>query len=591
MSSHQHHRLGMTAAGVVTAALALTTAIPAPAHAAAPFTVVVLPDTQNYTNGPNVHQEYGLRQTRWIRDNRVAQNIKFVMHVGDLQNPGNPYRARTDDIYEPDFDRPTGTPDEVDDMLTRWSRADAMVDVLDNNNIPYSIVPGNHDYLRASGAWERLEPIYYLKNFGPQRYAGKPTFMGSSPADPVLPYAGMNTYHKFEGNGYTFLNIALQFDPNDHDLRWAQKIINENPAVPTIVTTHAYLDNNGYQPGYKNIWDDFVKLNPQIVMTVNGHITGEHRLSDTNIAGKPVHQMLVDYQATEFPDLFQGGGYLRTMQFDTDANVVRVKSYSPNADDLPGNDGFLTDGDSQFNLPLNLSDRFGPANGTGVVASKSFRQGAAGYTGTRDTYISAAATTTNYGDDDIAWVDGDRDGDTAGSQPSHGLIRFDFILGGAGGIPDGAAIDSATLVIHTSELPDSQSPNAMRLHRLLKEWTEPGATWDSQGDGIFDNAIDAIFTANDSVVPSVVGEFVSFDVTESLYAWMSGAPNNGWALLPGGANGWRWDTSEAADVANRPTLNVTYRVAVPEPAGATITLAALALTACRRRRWHDTMPR
>ncbi len=95
---------------------------PAPAFAAEPFTVIVMPDTENYTNGPNVHQDYGLRQTRWIRDNRAAQNIKFVMHVGDLQNPGNPYRARTDDIYEPDFNRPTGTPAEVQDMLNRWAR-------------------------------------------------------------------------------------------------------------------------------------------------------------------------------------------------------------------------------------------------------------------------------------------------------------------------------------------------------------------------------------------------------------------------------------------------------------------------------------
>ena len=29
--------------------------------------------------------------------------------------------------------------------------------------------------------------------------------------------------------------------------------------------------------------------------------------------------MLVDYQNIEYPPYFMGGGYLRTMQFDTDA--------------------------------------------------------------------------------------------------------------------------------------------------------------------------------------------------------------------------------------------------------------------------------
>jgi hypothetical protein len=196
-------------------------------RAAEPFTLVVLPDTQNYTDSDANNNLYAKGQMRWIRDNVSSQNIKFVMHVGDLQNPGNPYFARTDDIYQPDFSRPTGFVSNE----RRWERADEAMDILDDNDIPYSIVPGNHDYLRNSGQFERTEPIYYLKYFGPQRYAGKPTFGGSSPADPVLPYAGMNTFHKFNAGGYTFLNVALQFDPNDHDLRWAQKIINENPGV------------------------------------------------------------------------------------------------------------------------------------------------------------------------------------------------------------------------------------------------------------------------------------------------------------------------------------------------------------------------
>jgi hypothetical protein len=143
-------------------------------------------------------------------------------------------------------------------------------------------------------------------------------------------------------------------------------------------------------------------------------------------------------------------------------------------------------------------------------------------------------------------------------------------------------IDAAELVIRTSDLTDSQSPNTISLYRVLKPWTLNG-TWNSQGDGINADAVDAILAANDTIVPDVQGEFMTFDVTESLAAWMAGAPNYGWALLPGGGNGWNWDTSDAAIVSNRPMLNVSYTM-VPEPACGFAALAAAAALLARRRR-------
>src|SRR5688572_13826456 len=75
-----------------------------PAPAAEPFSFIVIPDTQNYTDGDTdaTNNRYNLGQTRWIRDNMTNLNIKFVMHLGDHQNPGNPYRASTTNIYAAD---------------------------------------------------------------------------------------------------------------------------------------------------------------------------------------------------------------------------------------------------------------------------------------------------------------------------------------------------------------------------------------------------------------------------------------------------------------------------------------------------------
>ena len=165
------------------------------------------------------------------------------------------------------------------------------------------------------------------------------------------------------------------------------------------------------------------------------------------------------------------------------------------------------------------------------------------------------------------------------------MIRFNNIFGtGDGQIPTGAQIESAELVLHTSDLTDAQSPNTITLHRLLQNWTEAGAVWDTF-NGFATNGIEAIQAENDSVIPNVRNGFVSFDVTESLYALSMGATDMGWVLLPGGGNGWQFDSSEHANVLFRPQLNVTYRM-VPEPASLGVLAMGVMMILARRRGRH-----
>ena len=515
------------------------------AAAAEPFTVVVLPDTQYYTQTEANNTLYFAGQTNWIAANKDARNIAFVLHLGDIQNDGNPFYARTDAIYEPDFTRPTGlVPDDA-----QFRRADAAIDILDAAGVPYSLLAGNHDFIDHN---IKDEPIYYLKWFGPQRYAGKPTFGGASPATPTTKWAGMNTWHTFDAGGYQFLNIASQFAADVHDLAWAQSVINANPGMPTILTTHALLNTTGYQSGYQHINDLFVRNNPQIVMTLNGHINGTHRQTATNIAGQPVQQMLVDYQSTILPGApFKGGGYLRTMEFDVDEKVVRVESYSPIAN------AFLTDSSNQFTLPLDLPARFGGIDEPGIQHTTTFQQGRGGYSGTRDTFLSAAAPTTGNATASGLWVDGDA-GTASAVQPRQALLRFDDLFGDSR-IPVDAVIDSATLALRTSTTPNSHSADAMSLVRMLGAWSDT-STWSSLAGGVTADGTEAILAPNATFVPAVNGGALSMDVTESLYAWRSGAPNRGWALLPGGSDGWRFESAESALVADRPALTVTYTV-------------------------------
>ena len=592
-------------AWIAPAALVLL-ALSCAARAAEPFTLIVVPDTQNYADFNDINEEYNIGQMNWIadqyRNNSSNLNVKFVMHMGDLQNPGNPYYAQsaaTGSIYEPDLSRPIG---DVSDKNAKWNRADRAIDVLDANMVPYSLVPGNHDYLDHN---TKSEPWKYLKMFGPQRYTNvqaswspsKKTYVGASPEHPVNGYAGMNSYHRFDAGGYKFLNLALQYDPDDHDLRWAQQIINENPGLPTIITTHAYVntvnqENSGNAYQHDAIFDKLVKNNPQVVLTFNGHLTGANYVQGTNIAGKAVHQLLFDTQASDLDaqldpppgqSYYRGGGVLRLAQFEPDNNRVVIRDYSPIADEyLPRNftapDRNGT-GSARYetpaSVPLDLDAQFGLPDRAGIVKSISFRQGVNGYASTADTFLEQALPDAINGAEATAWVDGARNGGDA-----QGLIRFSNLFGGAN-IPTGAMIESAELVLHTSDITDSQSADQMLLYRMLNPWTENG-TWNTKVNGISANGLEAILAANDVVTPSVRNGYVTFDVTESLAAWAAGAPIEGWALLPGGNNGWQWDTSEAVDVLDRPMLNVTYRI-VPEPASMGVLACAAMLMLARRR--------
>ncbi len=79
------------------------------------FSVVLLPDTQNYSEKyPNTY----VAQTLWIRKRQQEDNIKFAIHLGDIVQTS------------------TKGPE--------WENADRAMRLLDGV-VPYSVAPGNHD--------------------------------------------------------------------------------------------------------------------------------------------------------------------------------------------------------------------------------------------------------------------------------------------------------------------------------------------------------------------------------------------------------------------------------------------------------------
>ncbi|MBT3294969.1 MAG: hypothetical protein HN919_21055 [Verrucomicrobia bacterium] len=249
-----------------------------------PFTIVLLPDTQFYSQK---FPETYVAQTRWIKETAAELNTTFVIHLGDIvQTPQN---------------------------KSEWEAADRAHKVLDGH-VPYSVLPGNHD-----GAPGKL--TLYNTYFGPARFAAQPWYGGSvSPTN-----NGVNTC-RFSAGGRQWMVLSLTYDPTESELAWARKTAADHPKETIILATHAYLlrgDKKG--PRGRLIWDELVRMSPNIRIVVGGHVPAVAHGVSVNDSGGDVLEILCDYQGA--PN--GGNGWLQTMRFDPVAGKIRVAAYSP----------------------------------------------------------------------------------------------------------------------------------------------------------------------------------------------------------------------------------------------------------------------
>ncbi|MBF0478849.1 MAG: VCBS repeat-containing protein [Candidatus Omnitrophica bacterium] len=270
------------------------------------FTIVVIPDTQYEVSK---YPQMWKTMTQWIVDNASTQNIKAVIGVGDMTNT---HRA-------PEF-----------------QTAQDGFNLIGNKSIPYVPLIGNHDY---NDVTNRIATTYDAY-FGPNQLNKKPWYGDSYPKG-----SNQNFYIKFDVGTHKYLVIALEFYPRSAAIAWAQNIINAYPNREVIVVTHAYLTNNAekvidtgmlfgplnyHLVDYNNgqqLWDEFIKINKNIILTLNGHfadaITTTHR-TNPGINGNLVHQLFTDYESQNY-----GDGYMMLLKFQPNTWKIQVSFYSP----------------------------------------------------------------------------------------------------------------------------------------------------------------------------------------------------------------------------------------------------------------------
>lgn len=330
------------------------------------FKIAILPDTQYLTfNYPEIFT----KQTEWLAANAAKEDIQFVIHVGDIVQKGQ-------NEWE-------------------WEHANESMKVLDDAGIPYSTTIGNHDIDKTASSWELVNGDNYVKHYGPHRFEGRDDFLGASED-------GLVTAFRFSATGRDFLILNMSIDPTEEHLDWGRAILRSYPNLPTILVTHRLVGENG-DLGFTNnvfsgfetkdpiqMWEEFIKHEDQIFMTINGHSSpapsnGAYNIVRTNANGLPVNQILVDYQnlyeddetcSDVYPENCgekSGKGYLRIMNIDMANNTISHRSYSPHIDELEGDgdyttgeEGYFLDKWNHFDDYINFAQRFGETEPTEI---------------------------------------------------------------------------------------------------------------------------------------------------------------------------------------------------------------------------------
>jgi len=308
------------------------------------WSLVVLPDTQNYTKW-NRNQPILDLMVRWIEDHVDPLNIKMVLHVGDL--------VEHNSILNQGYDGDQSSQKQWESIQSSLSRL--------NGKVPYITATGNHD-ISINEKGERTSRIdeFFPVDFNP---LNKKALRMNTYNEQGTPSIENAAYELKNLNGVDYLFLSLEYAPKDATLAWAKKVVDlpEYKNHRVILVTHQYLNpknertngevkwfqyqefvvdnvpqkgplmrlphsNNGQQ-----IWEKLVSPAKNLEFVVSGHISGEGFRLDKNVAGRLVGQMLFDQQSVGggHRNGNGGDGWLRLLEFDPDNQTVHVKTFSP----------------------------------------------------------------------------------------------------------------------------------------------------------------------------------------------------------------------------------------------------------------------
>ena len=258
------------------------------------FSIMQISDTQHLANfSPTLYND----TTSWIVNNSANYNLKMVIHTGDF-------------IDQPGYN--------TSQMASEWAVANASMSKLLTAGIPYSWCAGNHD-----------QTPFYLSNgtmMGSSYLAFDATYMRSKPYWVSDIFDSKNTAVKFAVNNYQFLVINIENMANSSVFAWMKGLLDNNIGANVIVTTHGYINANGYYEFTNSLitaWNKNLKATldsyPNVFLALCGHVDGANR---TRIGNR--EEILFDRQG---PSNTTGAASVRIYTFNLENKKVNASTY------------------------------------------------------------------------------------------------------------------------------------------------------------------------------------------------------------------------------------------------------------------------
>lgn len=241
------------------------------------YAFAVIPDIQAMTYKSHANLT---AMSKWLVNNREKYNIRFTMYLGDL----------TETRYSTDAAKST----------QEWQFMSKQIKLLDGK-LPYTLVPGNHDYDNWGNTDRSL--TNYNKYFSYDDFSSREYFGGAFEEGSIE-----NTYYFFDVGEVEYLVFALEHTPRYTVFNWVDRIISEHPDKRVIITSHAVLDKRGefdtvskaagtQTSNFEKGWE-VLKKHDNIMLIFGGHNPTDWIESKTLIGdkGNTVRVYLADLQ-------------------------------------------------------------------------------------------------------------------------------------------------------------------------------------------------------------------------------------------------------------------------------------------------------
>jgi len=271
-------------------------------------------DQQHYTKFEDLNQTY--------------YDIHHYV-VDEYKNGRTAYLINTGDIVD---DTPL-----MAGAKGQWVVADKAFDILDEANVPYGIVTGNHDV----GDYPTNNYGLYYTYFNEERYADRPWYGGTADDN------GCH-YDLVTAGNKDLLFLYFGYGLEVMDPEWAKSVIEMYPHRSVIICTHQYLSPTTleHKGRAKILFDTLVTPYENVVMVLSGHYEGAGYSTKT-IGDRIVQEVVADYQFVQkeseqyyidkgvkdpmhkiggVPSC-NGEGYLREVIID--GNTVDMYGFSP----------------------------------------------------------------------------------------------------------------------------------------------------------------------------------------------------------------------------------------------------------------------